>query len=125
KVEKIIYLAISVLGIMIFLIFIAIDKSTTLLKNYSISYLLVATILLSYILLSFYKMKSNYFLYNKKTKILSSITFLSSLITIVLNYYLIPRIGIYGSAIATLISILFLYLAVTFKLYDKKSVKSS
>lgn len=125
KVEKIVYLAISLLGIIIFLIFIAIDKYTFLLKNYSISYLLVGTILLSYIIFSFYKMKSNYFFYNKRTKLLSSITFLSAIITIGLNYYLIPKIGIYGSAIATLISILFLYLAVSFKLYDKKSIISS
>lgn len=46
----------------------------------------------------------NYEYYCKKTKIVAAVTISSSLVNIALNYFLIRRLGIFGAALATMLS---------------------
>jgi O-antigen/teichoic acid export membrane protein len=51
-----------------------------------------------------YKMVTNYIFYSKKTFLLAYITGGTALLNIGLNFWLIPRYGIMGAAVATVIS---------------------
>lgn len=127
KVRKLIYISLPVLGgfaLMGWLIF-----SNTFIKNsqYSISNQIIIIVLIANVILSLYKFESNLFLYTKETKKLSLFTFISAIVSVIFNIILIPRIGILGAAIATLISFITIYFLVLFnkkkndKIYQKST----
>jgi O-antigen/teichoic acid export membrane protein len=75
---------------------------------------------IAFLFKGFYFLVTNYIFFLKKTKYLSMITILSSIIISVLNYFLIPKFGIMGSSIATLICWILQFLIVFYlanKLY--------
>lgn len=118
KVRNMVYLAIPALGIVtLFLWFIF---KSLLLKNsqFEISNILVIVILIANIILSLYKFESNFYLYNKETKKLSIYTFISAIIAIIFNIVLIPKIGIMGAGISTLISISIIFILL---MWNKKT----
>lgn len=57
-----------------------------------------------------YQFPVNYEFFHKKTKIIALGTILAAIINIILNILLIPKIGMYGAAIATAISYLLLFI---------------
>ncbi|MGG8497342.1 lipopolysaccharide biosynthesis protein [Tenacibaculum sp. TC6] len=121
KVRKLIYISLPVFGglaLIGWLIF-----SSTFIKNsqYTISNQIIIIVLIANVILSLYKFESNLFLYTKETKRLSLFTFISAVVSIVFNLILIPKIGIMGAAITTLISFITIYLLVLFN--KKKNEK--
>jgi len=77
-------------------------------KNYYDSLSIVPIIILSYVLVFFYTLFSNYSFYRKKTFLISIATLGAGLINIVLNYYFIPKYGYEAAAYTTLVSYSFL-----------------
>ncbi len=67
-------------------------------KNYYL-YLLIG-----FCFQSLYFLVTNLFFYYKKTKQLALITFFGALLNLILNYYLILKVGVIGVAIATMIT---------------------
>ena len=62
-------------------------------------------IALGYSLLGMYKVVTNYIFYTKRVKLLSTMTFLSLLINLILNYLLIQQYGAIGVAYGTSITV--------------------
>jgi O-antigen/teichoic acid export membrane protein len=62
-------------------------------------------IALGYSLLGMYKVVTNYIFYTKRVKLLSTMTFLSLLINLILNYLLIQKYGAIGVAYGTSITV--------------------
>ena len=72
--------------------------------------------LIPYMVASFYlnflcTFPYNYEIYHKRMKVISVVTVTSALVNVALNYVLILRIGMYGAAIATLLSRIFQFAA--------------
>lgn len=112
RVKKIIYVTVPLLGTIVILMWYLLHSKIAKLSEYEISFEIVSLIVVSYVILSLYKFEANYFLYNKKTKKLSTITLISAITTIMLNVVLLPRIGLIGAAIATLVSFVIMYLLI-------------
>jgi O-antigen/teichoic acid export membrane protein len=62
-------------------------------------------IALGYSVLGMYKVVTNYIFYKKRVKLLSMMTFLSLLINLILNYFLIQKYGAIGVAYGTSITV--------------------
>lgn len=80
---------------------------------------LLPIIIIGYYFVFLYTFPANYQFYIKETKFIAMATILSGLVNVIINAILIPSMGIYGAAIATLIAyiVLFMihYCIVTFK----------
>ncbi|MFR5644375.1 MAG: oligosaccharide flippase family protein [Clostridium paraputrificum] len=80
---------------------------------------LLPIIIIGYYFVFLYTFPSNYQFYIRKTKFIAMATILSGLVNIAINALLIPKMGVYGAAIATLIAYIVLFLVhhfiVTFK----------
>jgi O-antigen/teichoic acid export membrane protein len=61
-------------------------------------------LLLGFVFQSFYFLVTNVFFYEKRTKLLASITIVGALINMILNYYFIHSFGVIGVAYATAIT---------------------
>ncbi|MEI2275634.1 oligosaccharide flippase family protein [Sphingobacterium sp. ML3W] len=120
KVRKLIYLIVPLLGILTLLVWFSFSDLFIKHSEYKISNQIIIVVLIANVILSLYKFESNFYLYTKDTKKLSIFTFISAIISVVLNFALIPRIGIIGAAIATLISFIVVYFLV---LFSKKNDK--
>ncbi len=70
-------------------------------------------LLLGFIFQSLYFLFANFIFYSKKTTILATITFSGALLNLLLNYFLIKRLGVIGVAYSTAIT-WFLFLIATF-----------
>lgn len=112
RIKKVVYGSLLFIGIVISLLWTFTEKYFLHHINYEISTEVVVVILLANILLSLYKFEANSLLYNKKTKKLSSITFISALVSVFLNIILIPKLGIQGAAYTTFLSILLMYVLI-------------
>lgn len=121
NVNKLILIIVPFLGLLTLLLGYVFLNFFPYFNNYDISFDLVILIVVSYVILSFYKFYSNYFFFYKKTFFLSKISFASALLTIIGNYFLIPKINILGAAITTLVSFSFLFLMV--RIYKNKLTK--
>lgn len=88
-------------------------------KGYWTGIPLLPIIIIGYYFVFLYTFSSNYQFYIRETKFIAIATILSGLVNVVINAILIPKMGEYGAAFATLISyvVLFLvhYFIVTFK----------
>lgn len=71
---------------------------------------LVPIITLSFVIIGMYLMVTTQIFYRKKTKYLIFITGSAATVNVILNFFLIPRFGIIGSAFATLFSFLVFFL---------------
>ena len=120
KVRKLVYYTIIGIAVGIVIIWKIFESYIQKNTSYNIAFSLVFIILISNVFLSFYKFESNYFLVNKTTKKLSVITFTSALISIIFNLLLIPYFEILGAAIATLISFIFMFFIVKYKISNEK-----
>lgn len=67
-----------------------------------------------------YQFPVNFEFFHKKTKIIALGTVFSGLLNILLNYLLIPKYGMYGAAIATLLSYIALFIAHSIIVYSMK-----
>jgi len=104
------YFILLILGSLLFLILLPI-----LLKIFAGSKFQIASkyffwLIIGTIFNGMYLMVTNYIFYSKKTYILAFSTFASAIITVFLNYILIIKIGPVGSAIASAIGFLFLFM---------------
>ena len=79
---------------------------------------LVPIILLSYLFYGIYINFTLIIYYREKTKALSIVTFFAFLINLGFNWILIPRYSVIGAAVATLVSFLFMTIAMFF--YSRK-----
>lgn len=122
KVRKIVYYSIVGLGLIVAILWYVVFPIIDVGDKYNVSSSVVLVVLISYMILSLYKFETNYFLYNKETKRLSVYTMVSAGVSLILNFILIPIIGIFGAAIATLVSFVCIYLLV---LLNKKNDKIS
>lgn len=104
KVKKMVYTALPILGALLLGLWWLFSTFWLTDSSYDISTSIVVVVLIANLILSMYKFESNYFLFTKKTKQLSWFTFISAIVSVAVNILLIPRIGIFGAAIATLIS---------------------
>ena len=66
--------------------------------------------MIGYYFVFLYTFPSNYQFYIRKTKFIAMATILSGLVNIAINAILIPKMGVYGAAIATLIAYIVLFL---------------
>lgn len=71
-------------------------------KEYYLAAAIVPLIAIAYVFNGFYYMSVNGIFYSKKTYILPFSTGISAIVSLVLNYLLIPRYGMYGAALATI-----------------------
>lgn len=78
-------------------------------KNYSEAKNILSIIIIGYIFNYFYTLYTNYLEYYKQTYKISINIFLSGIINVVLNYFLIPIYGYKIAAMTTLISYAFLF----------------
>ncbi len=104
KVKKVVYLALPGLGCITFGAWWLFSSFWLTDSSYLISTPIVIVVLVANLILSIYKFESNYFLFIKKTKQLSLFTFISAMASVGANILLIPIMGIFGAAIATLFS---------------------
>ncbi|RNL81627.1 hypothetical protein ED312_18635 [Sinomicrobium pectinilyticum] len=104
KVKKIVFFGLPILGFVLVIAWQGLSKYIDNLAKYDIDLKLIVSIVLAYIILSYYKFNANYFFYAKKTKKIASITLLSAVLSIVGNFLLIPRLGLMGAAYTTLVS---------------------
>ncbi len=105
----IIFVAITLLFFSYFFI-----NYTNFFNNYDINFNIVIIISLSYILVSFYKLESNYLFFYKMTGRLSYITIGIATLTIIFNIILIPIYGIIGAAYTTLICSFIMFILIKF-----------
>jgi O-antigen/teichoic acid export membrane protein len=126
RVKKIVYYSIIIIGIITFLGWLLLKNLVLENTKYEISSHLVLIVLISNVILSLYKFESNYYMYNKQTKKLSLITFLSAIIAILLNSIFIPIFGIIGAGYTTLTSFTFMFIFVKINIYNEKNnIKNS
>lgn len=71
---------------------------------------IISLVVISYFFRFLYLFPVNYEFYHKKTKYIAASTFVATLINICLNYILIPKYGMYGAAVATIVAYVFLFL---------------
>ncbi|ALM20094.1 hypothetical protein AAT17_01905 [Nonlabens sp. MIC269] len=115
KVRIAIYVAIPFIAICLGVGWLVVKDYILDNKSYEIANELIFIILLSNVFLSLYKFESNYFLFIKRTKLLSLYTLISAVITVLLNIFLVPLIGILGAGIATLVSFILIFILVKLK----------
>lgn len=84
-------------------------------KEFLGSSVYVLWIAIGYAFNGMYFMVGNYILYEKKTMHLSLVTFLTAMLNIILNYYLIKKYGAVGAALATT-AVYFIRFVMTWKL---------
>ncbi|EJL74907.1 lipopolysaccharide biosynthesis protein [Chryseobacterium populi] len=111
KVKKVIFVIIPLIGFFSVLGWNILSKSIPNLAKYNVDLKLVVIITLAYIILSFYKFNSNYYFYFKQTKTLATITFVTGIVCVVLYMILIPKMGVMGAAIATLITFILMFIS--------------
>ncbi|WP_159634823.1 lipopolysaccharide biosynthesis protein [Sphingobacterium composti Ten et al. 2007 non Yoo et al. 2007] len=104
-------------GIVSFIIIVIIAKyflPAVYTREYSDAFTLIPLLAASFLAQPFY-FKANYLLiYNKKTKLIATISVFSSLLSLGLNYYSIPMYGILASVYCTLVCNLLQYLMFTY-----------
>lgn len=121
RVKNIIFTGIPFLGVGSIILFFILKEIIPNLKEYNIDYKIIILLVIANVILCFYKFYANYYFYNKRTKILSVITMTSAMITIALNFFLIPELGILGAAFTTLITFAVMLFLILSKLnnYEK------
>lgn len=114
KIVKISYMAFAFFLILPFLIEIISHPIFSLLidKKFAKAADYVFWIALGYGFLGMYKVVTNYIVYEKKTSVLSILTFSSLLLNLVLNYFFIQTYGAIGVAYATAVTIGFFFIVV-------------
>ncbi|MCB2298833.1 lipopolysaccharide biosynthesis protein [Clostridium tagluense] len=74
---------------------------------YIVAYKIIPIIALVSVVHGYYFMSVNSIFYAKKTKFLATVTAISAVINIVLNFILVPKYGMYAAAYTTLVAYLF------------------
>lgn len=110
KVKKIVFTAIPLIAFVIIAAWLIISPYIPNFAKYHVPIMLILIVLFSYIFLAFYKFNANYFFYSKNTKKLAVITVLTSVTSILLNFVFIPKWGLYGAALVTLITFSAMYI---------------
>ena len=78
-------------------------------EGYEVNSWVYAGLLMAYFFNGMYRFKVNYLFYYENTKAIAKLSFVSALASLIMCYLLIPKLGLVGAAIATLISYLLLY----------------
>jgi len=73
-------------------------------KSYYRSHEIIPIIVLGYVFVGIYMMLTNQIFYKEKTHYILFITPVSATISIILNFLLVPKYGMYGAAFATMLS---------------------
>lgn len=123
RVFKLYGIALVVGGIILFFIMPLIYKFYVG-ENYLVEKSIYMAILCGYFFQGLYRFKINHLFFLEKTFSIAQLSFLSALVNITLNYFLIPKWGLFGAAFATLISYLILYLTTEVKLVMVAKKKS-
>ncbi|MGH4123174.1 MAG: oligosaccharide flippase family protein [Clostridium sp.] len=76
-------------------------------KVYMVAYKIIPIIILVSVVHGYYFMSVNSIFYAKKTKFLATVTAISAVINIVLNFIFVPKYGMYAAAYTTLVAYLF------------------
>ncbi len=76
-------------------------------KQFIFDFKVFLMLIAAYLLFSFYHFFSCYFYYFNKTRTLSAITISIAILNLILSLYLIPRLGILGASLGTLMSYFF------------------
>ena len=112
KIVKITYLYFAALILLtLVLIFVTPLLYKLIGDQYSAGQRLSTYIMIAYLFNGMYKMFGNYLFYLKKTKIIALGTLVTLIFNLILNYYLIPTLGVSGAAISLIISFLIQFLA--------------
>lgn len=90
-------------------------------SEYVVGYVALSVLLIGYLIASLSHTYSSILSMIKKTKVIMYVVIITTLINIILNYILIPKIGIVGGAIATSISLILACLF--FAIYTYKFTK--
>lgn len=85
----------------------------------------IPLIAIAHLFLPFYTISNYRLAYEKKTKSIAFISIVCSILNVLLNLWLIPIIGVYGSVVATLVAYFLMALLFTFKIIDIKSLYRS
>ncbi|MEP2690284.1 lipopolysaccharide biosynthesis protein [Maribacter dokdonensis] len=101
-------LSILIFGIIIYFIMPLIYKFYVG-ENYKVDNTIYLALLSGYFFQGLYRFKINQLFFEEKTMWIASLSFISALVNIILNFYLIPKWGLFGAAFATLISYIVLY----------------
>ena len=122
KITFILFLFFTIVGILIYLLqdilfSIFVNKSFYIAKEY------FGWLLLGFIFQSFYFLVTNILFFEKKTKLLASITMIGASVNIVLNYFFIQWFGVVGVAYATAITWFLFFIVVTSM--DMKLIKDN
>lgn len=111
KVKKIIFIIIPVIGFFTVIGWSILSKFIQNLSKYDVDLKLVVVITIAYVIFSYYRLNSLYYFYYKQTKTLAAITFGTGIICVVLYMILIPRMGVMGAAVATLITFIIMFIS--------------
>ncbi|MEX2482964.1 MAG: flippase [Brumimicrobium sp.] len=108
------YFAAMIFIVILLTIFAPFIYSVFIGENFGESIKYVFLIALGFAFNGMYKMVVNYFFYLKKTRFIASITIVTAIINVVLNYYLILEFGAMGCAIATALAFFIQFILVWF-----------
>ncbi|WP_027065468.1 lipopolysaccharide biosynthesis protein [Maribacter sp. Hel_I_7] len=108
KTFKYYSLSILIFGIIIYFIMPLIYKFYVG-EDYKVENTIYLALLSGYFFQGLYRFKVNQLFFEEKTGWIASLSFISALINIILNFYLIPKWGLFGAAFATLVSYIVLY----------------
>ncbi len=81
-------------------------------RKFSVDFTVIIFVVVGFFFQGCYMMLVNYLFYFGKTKSISMVTFSVAFINLILNYFLIQRMGIIGAAIATTLSFLIQFLCI-------------
>lgn len=73
-------------------------------KDYYEGILIIPVVIMGYYFNYLYSFPANYEFYHKKTKYIAGSTLFTAVLNIILNYILIPQLGILGAGIATMLA---------------------
>jgi O-antigen/teichoic acid export membrane protein len=109
KTFKYYSLALLIFGIIIYMIMPLIYKFYVG-EIYVVDNTIYLALLFGYFFQGLYRFKVNQLFFDEKTGWIAALSFVSASINIILNFYLIPKWGLFGAAFATLVSYIVLYI---------------
>lgn len=112
QIRNVVFVALPILAFFILFIWVMVSNYIPNFKNFNVDFKLVVIITVSYIFLSYYKFNANYYFYSKNTKKLATITTLTAILCLLGYFLFIPKYGLIGAAVTTLITFVIMYICV-------------
>ena len=127
KAQKVFFFLLPIVSFLMLAFIIIIGKWSTINNSYLAGFQIIYLIAFSHVFYGFYSFSVMGIYFTENTNKIVHINLISALINVLLNIILIPAYGMIGSAIATFVSYMFLYLLVSYyseKYYPLKIKKS-